>query len=332
LSASSDALLVSTSLPSKEKDFPGVFSERPYSMTGVLAGTLNVVRGFLIGLAEIVPGVSGGTVALIVGVYHSLIRSAASLVQVVLSGVRQGPVAMRGPWLQVSWAIVLPVALGMVTGIFLGASLLEPVLEAYPVQSRAVFAGLILASLWVPIRMVGPSWSLGYGLLASASAVLTFIAVGLPGSALPVDSLIWVAPSAALAVCALVLPGVSGSYLLLTLGMYEPTLSAVNDRDFTYLGVFILGALLGLSVFVRVLQWLLARHQAITLAVMTGLMLGSLRALWPWQGETRELLAPQGDVLTVVGLAIVGFLAVVVMILIQGALSRATASRGDRHG
>jgi putative membrane protein len=293
-------------------------------MTRLLGAALNAVRGFLIGLAEIVPGVSGGTVALIVGVYQTLIRSASSLVQVLLSGVRGGPSAMRGPWRQVSWAVVIPVALGMITGIFLGAWLLEPLLEDYPVHSRAVFAGLILASLWVPLRMVGSAWSPALVLGTIASAALTFGALGLPGAALPSDSLVWVAPAAALAVCALVLPGVSGSYLLLTLGMYQPTLSAVNDRDVAYLGLFIAGALVGLGLFVRALQWLLSHHLAITLSIMTGLMLGSLRALWPWQGEGRELLAPSGDVLAVIALGAAGFVAVVVLIAVQGALTRSS--------
>jgi putative membrane protein len=291
-------------------------------MTRVVGSVLNGLRGFLIGLAEIVPGVSGGTVALIVGVYQTLIRSASNLVQTLVAGLRSGPAAVRSPWRDISWSIVVPVGVGMVAGIFLGAWLLEPVLEDYPVLTRAVFAGLILASLWVPLQMVGSRWTPALALAALASASAVFLALGLPGGGLPSDSLLWVAPAAALAVCALVLPGVSGSYLLLTLGMYEPTLSAVNDRDVAYLAVFVLGALLGLGVFVRGLQWLLANHFAITLAIMTGLMLGSLRALWPWQGPTGELLAPGTDVVMVAILASAGFLVVVGMIVTQRALGR----------
>lgn len=291
-------------------------------MTRVVGSVLNGLRGFLIGLAEIVPGVSGGTVALIVGVYQTLIRSASSLVQALVAGLRSGPAAVRAAWRDISWSIVVPVGMGMVAGIFLGASLLEPVLEDYPVLTRAVFAGLILASLWVPLQMVGSRWTPALALVAVASASAVFFALGLPGAGLPSDSLLWVAPAAALAVCALVLPGVSGSYLLLTLGMYEPTLSAVNNRDVAYLAVFVLGALLGLGVFVRGLQWLLANHFAITLAIMTGLMLGSLRALWPWQGPTGELLAPGADVVMVAILASAGFLVVAGMIVTQRALAR----------
>ena len=296
-------------------------------MSSLVRPVLNALRGVAIGLAEIVPGVSGGTIALIVGVYQTLIRSLASLVQVVLSGLRSGFPAMRGPWRQVSWSVVLPVGVGMLGGIFAGAWLLEPILVQYPLETRAVFAGLILASLWVPVRMVGSAWSPVLVLVTGVSASLTFVALGLPGASLPADSLLWVAPAAALAVCALVLPGVSGSYLLLTLGMYQPTIAAVNDRDVGYLGVFVAGALVGLALFVRGLQWLLSHHMAITLAVMTGLMLGSLRALWPWQGDSREVLAPEGNVIAVVGLAFAGFAVVVAMMVTE----RVLASRLATH-
>jgi putative membrane protein len=153
--------------------------------------------------------------------------------------------------------------------------------------------------------------------LAVLGAAASFLFTGLPVLAGGSDSLWWVAPAAAVAVCALVLPGVSGSFLLVTLGMYEPTLAAVNDRDFGYLGVFVLGAIVGLAAFVGVLQWLLEHRRVLTLVVMTGLMAGSLRALWPWQGEERELLAmPEGG-LGVWGWSVAAALVVVVVIALE---------------
>ena len=113
------------------------------------------------------------------------------------------------------------------------------------------------------------------------------------------------------------LPGVSGSFLLLTVGMYAPTLAAVNDRNLGYLGAFIVGAALGLGVFVSGLQWLLANHYRVTLVIMTGLMLGSLRALWPWQGSSNELLAPSGDVILVGALFLGGAALVTALIVIE---------------
>lgn len=267
------------------------------AVIGRLLRTLgNLVRGVLIGVAEIIPGVSGGTVALIVGVYQSVIGAASHVVRsITLLFSADGRRRIPSELANVRFVIVVPVLMGMVVGIFVGASLLEPVIVANPVETRAVFAGLILASLWVPITMVGSGWSAGMVALAGLAAAASFFFTGLPALADASGSLWWVAPAAAVAVCALVLPGVSGSFLLVTLGMYEPTLAAVNDRDFGYLGVFVLGAIVGLSAFVGVLQWLLEHRRVLTLVVMTGLMAGSLRALWPWQGDNRELLAmPEG--------------------------------------
>jgi putative membrane protein len=288
---------------------------------GFLRSLVNLVRGVLIGVAEIIPGVSGGTVALIVGVYHSVIGAASHVVRSFTllfsaTGRRRIPAELA----HIRFVIVVPVLVGMVIGIFTGAALLEPIIVAHPVETRAVFAGLILASLWVPITMVGSGWNLRMVALAALGAAATFVFTGLPVLARGSESLWWVAPAAAVAVCALVLPGVSGSFLLVTLGMYEPTLAAVNDRDFGYLGVFVLGAIIGLSAFVGVLQWLLEHRRVLTLVVMTGLMAGSLRALWPWQGEGRELLAmPEGSV-AVWGWSAMAALVVVVVIALESFL------------
>jgi putative membrane protein len=127
--------------------------------------------------------------------------------------------------------------------------------------------------------------------------------------------------SAALAVCALALPGVSGSFLLLSIGMYEPTIAAVNNRDLAYLAAFALGAGLGLASFVLMLQWLLSHRPRVTLVVLTGLMAGSLRALWPWQDDDRTLLAPEDDVLAVIGLALAGAAVILVLVWVERRLA-----------
>jgi len=282
---------------------------------------LDVLRGALIGTAEIVPGVSGGTIALIVRVYHSIIRSASGVVRGIV-GVVVPSLRSSKPWSEVEWVRIIPILVGMFGAIFLAAAILEPVLAAYPIQARAVFVGLIGMSLVVPITMVGSRWGAKDLLLAATAAAASFVLVGLPTLNVDDPSLVLVAPAAAIAVCALVLPGVSGSFLLLALGMYEPTLSAVNDRDFAYLGVFVAGAIVGLGSFVVVLQWLLTHRRRITLVVMTGLMVGSLRALWPWQGDGRELLAPDAASLpVVVGLFAAGVTVVAVLLFIERVLS-----------
>ncbi len=271
----------------------------------MITGLVNVVRGALIGFAEVVPGVSGGTIALVIGLYETLIGSAAAMVKGSIALVRGRRDEARGWFAQVRWGVLIPVGLGMVAAVVVGAALLEPLVEEYPVQTRAVFFGLVVVGISVPARMVG-RWDLRSLLLAGLAAAAAFLLTGLPPGTVDDPNLAMVAASAAVAVCALVLPGVSGSFLLLSIGMYEPTIAAVNDRDLAYLGAFAVGAGLGLASFVLLLQWLLSHRPRITLVVLTGLMAGSLRALWPWQDADRTLLAPQGDVLAVVALALAG--------------------------
>lgn len=294
-------------------------------LRSVFRPVLDVVRGGMIGVVEIIPGVSGGTIALIVGVYDTLIDGAGHLARGVArligDGIRgKGVSRAMDHFRSVRWSVVIPIGLGMLAAIVLGARVLAPLIEEYPIGTRAVFAGLIAASLIVPIRMVGGAWRAHEVLIGLAAAVLTFFLTGLPAAGEVDPPLYVVTIAAAFAVCALVLPGVSGSYLLLTVGMYEPTLGAVNDRNFAYLGAFILGAIIGLGLFVSVLQWLLSRHRRITLVVMTGLMLGSLRALWPWQGEDGGLQAPSGDVLSVTLLFLAGAAIVLGVIALESAL------------
>jgi putative membrane protein len=129
------------------------------------------------------------------------------------------------------------------------------------------------------------------------------------------------------AVCALVLPGVSGAFLLLTFGLYEPTSEAVRTWDLGYLGVFILGMIVGLSLFVKGLQWLLEHRRRVTLAAMTGLIIGALRALWPWQTDERALLAPDTQVVLAVALAVLGAGVVLTIVVIERRTHRARGTQ-----
>lgn len=271
------------------------------------------------GCAEVVPGVSGGTVALITGVYGQLIDSAGHVVSAVRAGLTGGPRAAREHLRRAHWGVLVPVLAGMVVALVIASSVLEPLVTEHPVGSRAVFFGLVLASVVVPARMVA-RWSPVRVLTAVVMAVAAFALTGLPAGTVSDPPLVLVAAAAAVAVCALVLPGVSGSFLLLTLGLYEVTLAAVSDRDLAYLGAFALGAAIGLASFVRVLQHMLTRHADLTLSVMTGLLAGSLRALWPWQDDDRTLLAPGPDAGTVAALAVAGAAGVVLLLVVQSRL------------
>lgn len=275
-------------------NLPGT-TKKPFSIVETL---LNFIRGSLIGIAELIPGISGGTIALITGVYKRVIDSAAEAVRgiVLLFGLSKSNLAKSSKHFKaIAWSLLIPMLIGMVTAIFVGAGIVEPLLEQYPTVTKAAFAGLIAASLFVPITLSGMGWKLSHYLVLLVSASAAFAFTSIPRAADADPSFIVIMVSAAFAVCALVLPGISGSYLLLALGMYAPTLAAVNDRDFGYLGTFVLGAILGLASFVSLLQWLLANKLKMTMVVMTGLMVGSLRALWPWQSETGAILNPEAS-------------------------------------
>jgi len=274
------------------------------------------LRGALIGAAEVVPGVSGGTIALITGVYDTLIGSAATLIRAVIGSFRsEGRGARWRAVAEIPWWRLMVILVGMAGAIVVAARILEPLIEEFPEHTRAVFLGLILASIAIPLRMAGGVRSVGAVALVGVSAALTFVLTGLPLSSLDAPSGFMIALAAAVAVCALVLPGVSGSFLLLSIGLYQPTIEAVNNRDVAFLGVFALGAIVGLGSFVVLLQWLLAHHHRVTLLVMAGLMAGSTRALWPWQTDERVLLAPSENVLALIGLVVAG--AVIVFGLIR---------------
>jgi len=296
----------------------------------VLVTVTNVVRGALIGVAEVIPGVSGGTVALIVGIYETLINAIADAVlavrQLVGLGARPrvGKASARAAtatFRGLPWPVLVPVAIGMCIALILGARFVEPLLEQHPVPTRALFFGLVLAGAYVPAHMVirtAPGRWRGTDLaIGAAAAILVFGLTGLPPATIADPNPIVIVLAAAVAICALVLPGVSGSFILLSLGMYETTISAVNDRNVGYIGLFGFGAVLGLASFVTLLKWLLANRARITLVIITGLMVGSLRALWPWQSADRDLLAPSTDLGPVLLLFTTGVAVVVVLLLVE---------------
>ena len=295
----------------------------------------NAVRGFLIGMAELVPGVSGGTVALVTGVYDELVESAANAVG-ALGRVARGPdraAAARQGVRDVRLRLLVPLLLGMVAAVLSVAGTMEAFVAEHPEAARGLFLGLVVVSIVVPVRMArseGGSFSWREGALVLGAAVLAFALVGLAGGAVVEDPpLPLVAAVAAVAVCALVVPGVSGSFLLLAVGLYSATLTAVDERDLAYVAAFGLGAVVGLATFVRLLQWLLEHHRRATLLTMAGLMAGSLRALWPWQdgsgaeAGTGALVAPYDPVGLPLLLAALGAAVVAVVVVVQARQERA---------
>jgi putative membrane protein len=258
------------------------------------ATLLDYGRGLLMGTADMVPGVSGGTVALVVGIYERLVRSVRSVTAAPLWLVRGDRAAARERAAEVEWRLVVPVVLGIGTAIVAGSGILPRLLDEHPLETSSLFFGLILGSLVVPFRLIDDVGRRELA-LAAVAAVAAFVLVGLPDRELADPSLLLVFGAAAVAICAMVLPGISGAYLLLLIGVYKATLEAVHERDLVYVLVFGAGAFTGLTAFARLLGRLLDRHHSPTMAVLFGLMAGSLRALWPWADVDRRLLPPPAD-------------------------------------
>ncbi len=301
---------------------------------------LHAARGFLIGTAELVPGVSGGTVALVTGVYERLIDSAS---HVVSAGRRlvTGPYRLAGARTELrrtDWWLVLPVLIGMGVAVVTVAGVMSAFVTDHPELARGLFLGLVAVSIAVPVRMLPaahrpPAVDVGIVVVAAVVAAgLVTLAAGSGTVADPPPYL--VVGAAAIAICALVVPGVSGSFFLLAVGIYTATLDAIHDRDLGYLALFATGAIIGLASFVQLLRWLLETHRRTTLLAMTGLMIGSLRALWPWQeapggGEADgpgALAAPYDPVAGPLLLALLGGAVVAVLILVEARSARRASS------
>ena len=272
-------------------------------------------RGFAMGAADIVPGVSGGTVALVLGIYARLIHNVHTGAQ-ALKGLVTGNLAdARQAVRDVEWVWLLSLLFGILAAIALMSSILEDLLHEQPVRMAALFFGLVAGSLtvaWRLIRHRGPNEMA----VLVVVAVALFLLLGLrsdtevaDGAAEVVTRSPWVFFLAgALAICAMILPGISGSFILVMIGMYTEVLGAVNDRDLVALAATAAGCVVGLALFSTVLNWALATHHDLVMSAMVGLMLGSLRVLWPWPGgtETTDLAAPSDDVVVPILLAILG--------------------------
>jgi putative membrane protein len=271
----------------------------------------NLLYGVLMGGADVIPGVSGGTMALIVGIYERLVGAISAAVSLGLALLRVDRAAVRTHWGAVPWALVLPLAAGIGLAIAVGAHAIPALMTAYPAPMRGLFLGLVGASLLIPaLRM--RRVTLLHGGIGLGAAALAFYLTGLPLLEAPDPSLLRVFLSAAVAICAMILPGVSGAFLLEAMGMYTPTLTALKGLHGPYVLTFAAGAAVGLGAFAKLLDWLLTHRHDATMAALIGLIAGALRSLWPYLGPDRGLTLPgPGDpVAPVVGLALAGFGAV----------------------
>ena len=253
-------------------------------------------KGMAMGAADVVPGVSGGTIAFISGIYEELVDSLKSLNPAALKILARGGPARF--WSAINGSFLLVLFAGVFTSLFSLANVVHFLLAEQPLLVWSFFLGLIIASiiyimrqfrLYRPVCLLFLLAGVGGGLLASFA----------PAHAMAVGP-VTIFFSGMLAVCAMILPGVSGSFILLLIGMYPVMIEAITRLQWSFLATFAAGAAIGLVLFSNLLSWLLHHFREVTLSVLTGFLVGSVPVVWPWKMESvaeqasRELLTPAG--------------------------------------
>ena len=282
---------------------------------------IHILRGFCMGVADIIPGVSGGTVALLLGIYDRLIEQ-ISTASSGISCLARGDIAgCKQRFRAVQWSFLASLLLGITLALLLLASWLRTQIHERPVIVSSAVFGVIAASAFATRREVR-KWAPPLYLTFGICAVATFTLLGIRSGSLENPAPLVAICAGAIAICAMILPGISGSFVLLMLGLYDHLIAALEQRDPSVLGMYAVGALIGLLLFSRVLNRLLNRYRDLVVSMLLGLMVGSLRVLWPWpsdQGglENTGLGTPQiEELLGALIAALVGVAAVVVILVL----------------
>lgn len=248
------------------------------------------LKGMAMGAADVVPGVSGGTIAFISGIYEELLRSIKAVGPETVQVLRKQ--GFKAAWQQVNGDFLATLLAGIATSILLLVRPITWAIAHHPVLIWSFFFGLIAASVWLCGRLV-KHWSLipVVGLLVGTAVA---VVIGLLNAGTGSDSYLFLFLSGALAICAMILPGISGSFILLLLGMYLPVMNALKNFDVPLIAIFATGCLFGLMAFSRLLSWMFQRHHDLTVASLTGFLLGSLTIIWPWKEVVSVRMVHEG--------------------------------------
>ena len=245
------------------------------------------LKGMAMGAADVVPGVSGGTIAFISGIYEELINTISGVrISLLRTWKEEGFSAM---WKQLNGNFILALGAGICLSIFTLMRLANYLLEQHPILVWAFFFGLVLASILYVARQI-PTWNLKVVIFLVCGAGAAYYLVSLsPTSGISSDLYLFFA--GALAICAMILPGISGAFILVLLGAYKTISEAVHDFDIKTLAIVGTGIIFGLLSFSRLLKWLFLNYSTLTLATLTGFIAGSLGKIWPWKNvlETAEV-------------------------------------------
>ncbi len=255
-------------------------------MKGFGKNIMVAIKGACMGAADVIPGVSGGTIAFIMGIYDEFVGSLASInmeaVRLLLSG------KFKEFWKHINGSFLLSLVIGIGCSVVSLAGLMQYLLSDFPIQTWAFFFGLIVASSIFIIRGI-KGWGVREVLFAIFGIILGIVICTLTPTQTP-DALWFIFLSGTIAICAMILPGISGSFILLILGKYEFIMRAISDlvaginfgANLLVIIIFLIGAVVGILAFSKFLHWLLARWQKETMIVLAGFIIGSLVKVWPW--------------------------------------------------
>ncbi len=243
------------------------------------------LKGIAMGAADVVPGVSGGTIAFISGIYEELITSINNINLSLFTTLKKE--GFKSFWEKANGNFLLALFSGIFISVLSLAKVLSWLLENQPVLLWSFFFGLVLASIFFVGKEI-KKWSVGTIVVFLVGTAVAYFITELPPNE-NTDSLPYLFLSGALAICAMILPGISGAFILVLLGSYKTILDAVHERDLKIVITVALGAIFGLLSFARLLKWMFSHYKNITLALLTGFILGSLNKIWPWKKvlETR---------------------------------------------
>lgn len=290
---------------------------------------LLMLKGMGMGAADVVPGVSGGTIAFIAGIYDELINSIKSINGESLKLLFTGKIGAFAR--KINAPFLLTLISGIAISVFSLAKLITWLLTEHPILIWAFFFGLVLASTWFVMKDIR-EWNLKtIPTFVAGAAIAYYITVATPADT--PSNLLFIFCCGAIAICAMILPGISGSFILVLLGKYFYIMDAVKTFDLVILAVFGAGAFIGITTFSRVLSFTLKRFRNMTLAMLTGFMLGSLNKVWPWKestemtinGETftaESNILPNVYIVEAFGLMVIGFASVYVLEKLSNKISQ----------
>jgi putative membrane protein len=250
------------------------------------------LKGIAMGAADVVPGVSGGTIAFISGIYEELLESISSFNFSIIKVFRQQ--GFKAAWKKINGNFLVALVSGIFISIISLSKIISYLLEHQPILVWSFFFGLVLASILFVGKQI-THWNVITVIFFLLGAVLAFYITTLQPLVTENSSSFFIFISGALAICAMILPGISGAFILVLLGAYKPVLDAIHDKNFKLLATLALGAVIGLLSFSKLLNWLFKHYKNLTLAVLTGFILGSLNKIWPWKETLTWRLNSHGE-------------------------------------